>query len=190
MNILRSEIPEHRAHAVQGFSRPVDPNQKERQNEARFCIYCCTNGQTPSWCHEKIRDEEMNRLEHERTAVKKVPFSQDFRRKLGPSYGSEQWARGQNFQRRNQNYTNNRPTRNPSPAYQNFSPKSNFAYGNHHPNNGKSYYQRPNQPFSRNDENTSRNGPFSNQNGNWRNNGGFPRSAQRRDFSRNSCRAG
>ena len=75
----------------------------------------------------------------------------------------------------------------PPPAYQNFSPRPNFAYGNSHPNNGKSYDERPNQSFHRNDGNRSRNGSFNIQNGNWRKNGNpsCSPSTQRRDFSQN-----
>ena len=36
MKNLRSELQEHRANAVEGISRTVDPNQKERQNATRF----------------------------------------------------------------------------------------------------------------------------------------------------------
>ena len=45
---LRSEFQEHRVNAVEGTTRPVDPNQKGRQNAIRFCNYCRTNGHTPS----------------------------------------------------------------------------------------------------------------------------------------------
>ena len=68
---LRSELQEHRFNAVEGNPRTVDPNQKGRQNATRFSNYCRTNGQTPSWCRKKIRDEELNRIENERTAEKK-----------------------------------------------------------------------------------------------------------------------
>ena len=47
---LRPELQEHRINAVKGMTRPVDPNQKGRQNTTRFCNYCRTNGHTPSWC--------------------------------------------------------------------------------------------------------------------------------------------
>ena len=72
MNNLRSELLEHRVKAVEGNSRTADPNQKGRQNATRFCNYCRTNGHTPSWCRKKIRDEELKRIENERTAEKKV----------------------------------------------------------------------------------------------------------------------
>ena len=76
--------------AVEGNSRPVDPNQKRKQQSARSCNYCRTNGHTPSWCRIKIRDEELKRSESERVAEKKVTFTQDYNRKGGPSHGSEQ----------------------------------------------------------------------------------------------------
>ena len=108
LKYLQSELREHRVNAVEGKSRAVDPNQKGRQNATRFCSYCRTNGHTPSWCRKKIRDEELKRIENERTAEKKVKFTQDYNKKRGPDYGSEQWSRGQNFQRRNQNFTKDR----------------------------------------------------------------------------------
>ena len=76
MKNLRSELQEHRVNAVDGTTRAVDPNQKGRQNATRFCNYCRTNGHTPSWCRKKIRDEELKRIENERTAEKKVTFTQ------------------------------------------------------------------------------------------------------------------
>ena len=48
MKNLRTELQEHRVHAVEGTSKPVEPNQKGRQNSTRFCNYCRTNGHTPS----------------------------------------------------------------------------------------------------------------------------------------------
>ena len=78
MKNLRSELLEHRVNAVEGNSRTVDPNQKGRQNATRFCNYCRTNGHTPSWCRKKIQDEELKRIENERTADKKVTFTQDY----------------------------------------------------------------------------------------------------------------
>ena len=73
MKNLRSQLQEHRVNAVEGNSRTVDQNQKGRQNATRFCNYCRTNGHTPSWCRKKIRDEELKRIENERTAEKKSP---------------------------------------------------------------------------------------------------------------------
>ena len=188
MKDLRSELQEHRVNAVEGTSRQIDPNQKGRQNATRFCNYCRTNGHTPSWCRKKIRDEELKRIENERTAEKRVTFTQDYNKKRGPDHGSEQWTRGQDFQRRNQNYSNDGFRRNFPNTYQNFSPRPNVTYGNNRPNNGRPNDPRPNQSFNRSDENRSRNGSFNNQNGNWRNNGNFSRSpsTHTRDYSQNN----
>ena len=81
MKNLRTELQEHRVNAVEGTSKPVDPNQKGRQNATRFCNYCRTNGHTPSWCRKKIRDEELKKIENERTAEKRVTFTQDYNKK-------------------------------------------------------------------------------------------------------------
>ena len=77
MKNLRTELQEHRVHAVEGTSKPVDPNQKGRQNATRFCNYCRTNGHTPSWCRKKIRDEELKKIENEKTAEKRVIKEED-----------------------------------------------------------------------------------------------------------------
>ena len=106
MKNLRSEPQEHRVNAVEGNPQTVDPNQKGRQNATRAYKYCRTNGHTPSWCRKKIRDEELKRIENERTAEKKVTFTQDYNKKRRPDHGSEQWTRGQDFEWRNQNYNN------------------------------------------------------------------------------------
>ena len=187
MKNLRSELQEHRVNAVEGTTRAVDPNQKGRQNATRFCNYCRTNGHSPSWCRKKIR-EELKRIENERTAEKKVTFTQDYNKKRRPDHGSEQWTRGQDFRRRNRNFTNDSFGRSSLNAYQSFSPRPNFAYRNNNSNDRRSYDQRPNQSFNRSDGNRSRIESFNNQNGNWRNNGNFSRSPStpRRDFSQNN----
>ena len=68
MKNLRSELQGHRVNAVEGRPRTIDPNQKGRKNATRFCI----SRHTPSWCRKKIRDEELKRIENERTAERKV----------------------------------------------------------------------------------------------------------------------
>ena len=90
MKNLRSELQDHGVNAVEGNSRTGDANQKGRQNATRFCNYCRTNGHTSSWCRKKIRDEEMKRIENERTAETKVTVTQDYNKKRGPDHGSEQ----------------------------------------------------------------------------------------------------
>ena len=78
MKNLRSELQEHRVNVVEGTSKPLDPNLKSRQNATRFCNYCRTNGHTPICCRKKIRDEELKKIENERTAEKRVTFTQDY----------------------------------------------------------------------------------------------------------------
>ena len=135
-----------------------------------------------------MRDEEIKRIKSERTAEKRVTFTQDYNKKRGPGHGSQQWTRGLDFQRRDNNYKNDGFRRISPNFYQNFSPKPNFAYRNNRPNNGRSFEQRQNQSFNRNDGYRSRNGSFNNSNRNWRPNGNFSRSpsTQRREFSQNN----
>ena len=74
MKNLRTELQEHRVNVVEGTSKPVDPNQKGRQNATRFCYYCRTNGHTPSWCRKKIRDEESKKIANENCCKKELPL--------------------------------------------------------------------------------------------------------------------
>ena len=89
---LRTELKEHRVNALEGNQRPVDPNQKGRQNATRFCGYCRTNGHTPKYCRKNMRDEEIKKLQSEATAEKKVAFTQDYNKRRGPSHGSGNWT--------------------------------------------------------------------------------------------------
>ena len=82
----RAELQEHRNIAIEGTPKPIDPHQKGQQNATRFCGFCRTNGHTPSWSRKKIRDDELKRNENERTAEKKVTFTQDYNKKRGPSH--------------------------------------------------------------------------------------------------------
>ena len=75
MKNLRTELQEYRVNIVESTPKPVDPNQKGRQNATRFCNYCRTIGHTPSWCRKEIRDEELKKIENERTAEKRVTFT-------------------------------------------------------------------------------------------------------------------
>ena len=127
MKNLRIEVQENRVNAVEANPRSVDANQKARQKATRFCKYCRRNGRTPTRCRKKIKDEELNRIENEITAEKKVTFTQDCNKKRGPDHGSEQWTTGEDFQRRNQNCNNDRPRRSFPTSYRKFSPQPNFA---------------------------------------------------------------
>ena len=59
---LRTELREHRKNSVEGNQRPIDPNQKGRQNATMFCGFRKTNGHTLSFCRRKIREEELKKL--------------------------------------------------------------------------------------------------------------------------------
>ena len=93
---LRTELKEHRINALEANKRPVDPNQKGRQNATRFCGYCRTNGHTSNYCRKKIRVEEAKKLQNEATAEKKVTFTQDNNKQRGPSHGSGDMTRRNN----------------------------------------------------------------------------------------------
>ena len=157
---LRTELKEHRVKALEGNQRPVDSNQKGRQNATRFCGYCRTNGRTPNYCRKKMRDEEIKKLQNEATAEKKVTFTQDYNKRRGPSHGSGNWTgrndnngtmmsttrsltRG-NFRPSNQNPNNFRQNR-PSER-RDYTDNNNDRYNDYR---ARSPYQ-PNQYKSRN----------------------------------------
>ena len=147
MRNLQSGLQEYRVEAVEGNSSPVDPNWKGRQNATRVCNYCCTIGQTSSWCCKKLRVEDLKTkkmLWKESHSLK----TQDYKKNQEPSHGSKEWKRGQGFQRRNQNYTNDGPMTKSPTAYQNSSPRPNPTYGSNNPNNAILYGQRSNQSFN------------------------------------------
>ena len=89
---LRTELKEHRVNALEGNQRPVDPNQKGRQNATRFCGFCRTNGHIPNYSRKKMRDEEIKKLQNQATAEKKVTFTPDYNKRRGPSHGSGNWS--------------------------------------------------------------------------------------------------
>ena len=86
MNNLRSELQEHRVNAIERNPRTVDPNQKRRRNPTRLCNYFRTHWHTPKWCPKKIRNGELKGIEKERTAEKKVTFTQDYNKKRGADH--------------------------------------------------------------------------------------------------------
>ena len=175
---LWPELQEHRVNAVESNPRTVDPNQKRKTN-CNMILQLLP----PKRTYPKLVLQEDTRQRSE-----KVTFTRDWNKKRGLDYGSEQWLRGQDLQRRDQNYTNNGPMRSFTTAYQKFSRRPNFAYGVNDPNNGRPYDQCPNQSFNRSDGNRSPNGSSNNHNEKWRNNTSFSHSprTQRRDFSQNN----
>ena len=68
MRNLRVEFQEHRLNAMEGNSRPWAPTQKGKQKTVRFCNYCHKNGHTPNWCRKKMRDEEIRKLQNEKSS--------------------------------------------------------------------------------------------------------------------------
>ena len=160
---LRNELQEHRINAIERMPEPAGPNQKGRQNANRFCGYCRKNRHTPSLCRKKIRDEELKRIENERTAEKKVTFTQDYNKKRGPSHGSGQW-------------NNNRDL--PAPI--------NPSYDADYQNRGRSFER--NKFFNGNGGSWQRSDSSNTPNGNWQSNRGLPRSpqGQKENFSQNN----
>ena len=167
---LRTELKEHRVNTVEGNQKPIDPNQKGRQNATRFCGYCRTNGHTPNYCRKKIRDEEIKKLQNEATAEKKVTFTQDYNKRRGPSHGSGNWTR-----------------RNDDDGAMMSTPRP-FNRGSFRPNNPNSNNFRQNRPFERgnhtNDNNIRYNEyrarstyqPNQDQSRDWRSNNDYSRS--------------
>ena len=89
---LPTELKEHRINAVEGNHKPIDPNQKRRQNATMFCGYCRTNGHTLNYCRKKIRDVEFKKFQMEASGEKKVTFTHDYNKRRGPSHGYRNWT--------------------------------------------------------------------------------------------------
>ena len=138
---LRTELKEHRINALEGNQRPVNPNQKGRENATRFCGYCRTNGHTPNYCRKKMRDEEIKKLQYEATAEKKVTFTQGYNKRRGLSHGSGNWTK-----------------RNDDNGSMMSTPQS-FTRGNPRPSNQNSSNFRQSRPFEQRD--------YPNNNNNW-----------------------
>ena len=68
MGNLRGQIQEHRLKAMEGNFRPWAPTQKGKQKTVRFCNYCQKNGHTPNWCRKKMRDEEIRKIQNEKSS--------------------------------------------------------------------------------------------------------------------------
>ena len=79
MRNLRTELQELRVNCMAGNSRPWAPSQKGNQKTVRFCNYCRKNGHTPNWCREKIRDEEIRRVQHDMSLQRNVVPIREYR---------------------------------------------------------------------------------------------------------------
>ena len=86
---LQTKLRKHRDNAVEENEKPIDPNQKGRQNATRFCGFCRSNGHTRSFCWKKIRDKEIKKLQNQDTVEKKCTITHDHNKKRGPSHGPE-----------------------------------------------------------------------------------------------------
>ena len=146
---LRTELQEHRVSFVESTPKPVGPNQKGRQNATRFCSYCRKNGHTPNHCRQKIRDEEIKRIENERNAEQQVTLTKNYNKKRGPNQETGQ---------RNNN--------------RNFTDRANPSYGEGYQNHGRSFEQ--NQFTNQNGGSRQRSVNSNNRNGN----GNFLHSSQ------------
>ena len=60
---LTMAVKENSVNALAIASKPVDVNQKGRQNATRFCGHCRSNGHTPNCCRNKMRDEEIKKVQ-------------------------------------------------------------------------------------------------------------------------------
>ena len=143
MKNLRLELKQHRVNAVESNPQTADPNQKWRQNATRFRNHCRTNGHTPSWCSKKMRDEELKRIENERTAEKKVTFTQHYNKKLEAETSNEETAAILKIDLGKIPPLNIRITLQGQTSHMGITTQ----------NNGRSYDLRPNQSFNRSDRN-------------------------------------
>ena len=180
MKNLRSELQEHRVNALENPRQP-DPNQKGRQNATKFCNYCRSNGHTPSWCRKKIREEEVKRVQDEMMSEKRVPFTNDYNKRRGPSHGSGQFTYNNTGNRHQAGRDIPDTQQSTYDGATQFHPRSNW--GNPPRNNtfnsgrGRPFNRYHNQFVNRNDDNDYRNGSTgAPSRGNWQNIGSNPRS--------------
>ena len=68
MRNVRVEFQEHRLNAMEGNSGPWAPTQQGKQTTVRFCNYCHKKGHTPKWCRKKMRDEEIRKIQKEKSS--------------------------------------------------------------------------------------------------------------------------
>ena len=191
MKNLRSELQEHPIIALENPRQP-DPNQKRRQNATQFCYFCRTNGHTPSWCRKKNRDEEVKRIQNGTMAEKRVTFTNDYKKRRGPTHGPGQFTYN-NIGNRHQSGKDITDTQqsNYDGAIE-FHPRSNW--GNPPRNDtfnsdrGRPFNRYQNQFVNRNGDNDYRNdNTGAPSRGTWQNIGSNPRSPSgpRRDPQQN-----
>ena len=72
MRNFRTELLEHRVNCMEGKFRPWTPTQKGNQKIVRFCKYCHKSGHTPKRCRNKMRDEEVRRVQHDMSLTKDI----------------------------------------------------------------------------------------------------------------------
>ena len=77
MRNLRVELQEHRVIAMERISRARAPAQKGKRKTVRFCNNCHKIGHTPSWCREKMRDEEIRKVRYEMSSTRNHVPTQD-----------------------------------------------------------------------------------------------------------------
>ena len=154
MKHLRSEIQKRRVDALEN-SRQPDPNQKGRQNAARFCNYCRTNGHTPSLCGNKIRDEQIKRLQNGLMAVKYLTFTNDYNKHRGLRHGYGQFNYNNTGSRKEirRVITDEQQSTYPRNTWVNHARNNSFSSGR-----GRSFNRFQNQFAKRNDDNYHRNG--------------------------------
>ena len=60
---LRTKLQEHRVNCMKVNFKPWAPTQKGQQKIVRFRDYCRKKWHTPNWCRQKIRDEEIRKVQ-------------------------------------------------------------------------------------------------------------------------------
>ena len=68
----------------------VDVNNTSRQNITRFCKNCQRNYHTLQFCRKKIYDGEAKGAQSRANEKKKVTFTNDYNKRKGPGFGSQQ----------------------------------------------------------------------------------------------------
>ena len=119
-------------------SRPVNADNKSRQNRTRLCSYCRKNEPTLVNCRAKANDDRIKRQQSRNNQERRTVFTHDYNKPRGPNFGSQNT---QNFNQQPR-YGNQK---NQTPYHQTgFNPDR-----NRNPNSDRQYHQdRSSSPWT------------------------------------------
>ena len=70
---------------IQSNPRPVNADNKSRQNMARFCSFCPRNAHTLMNCRTKALDDQIRRQQKRNNRERRTVFTHDYNERRGPN---------------------------------------------------------------------------------------------------------